>query len=174
LPALYRKPSGIAFGAARPHVGRSVLEEPVLTRQERKESRDAERSLLRDNHIIPPKHPVVRPPGLLSRAYRWLFSTKVRVEDGVPGVAVIAPDESTALLSHSRSAGHGHENLNRQWAAAVSTGQLKTTWQRETKTLAVYSRSLVVTFILQYSINIASIFAVGHLGKVELGAVSCK
>jgi multidrug resistance protein, MATE family len=174
LPALYRKPSGIAFGATRPAVGRSVLEEPVLTRQEKKQSRDAERSLLRDNHIIPPKHPVVQPPGLLKRAYTWLFSTKVPLEERLPEVTTVGPSETSALLPQPNPQDDGHERLSRQWAAAVSTGQLKTTWQRESKTLAVYSRSLVVTFVLQYSINIASIFAVGHLGKVELGAVSCE
>jgi MATE family multidrug resistance protein len=29
-----------------------------------------------------------------------------------------------------------------------------------------------VTFVLQYSLTVASIFTVGHLGKIELGAVS--
>jgi MATE family multidrug resistance protein len=175
LPALYRKPSGIAYGAARPAVGRSALEEPVLTRQERKQSRDAERSLLRDNHLIPPKHPVVQPPNLPTRVYMWLFSTKLPLDHHVPEASIAAPSEATPLLLDlARSvSGDGHENLSRQWAAAVETGQLKTTWQRESKTLAVYSRSLVVTFILQYSINIASIFAVGHIGKLELGAVTC-
>ncbi len=56
----------------------------------------------------------------------------------------------------------------------MAAGQIKTTWQREAKTLAVYSRSLIVTFLLQYSINVASIFAVGRIGKLELGAVSRK
>merc|ERR1711881_108138 len=49
---------------------------------------------------------------------------------------------------------------------------IHTTWQREAKVLAKYSRSLIVTFILQYSLTVASVFTVGHIGKVELGAVS--
>ena len=65
-----------------------------------------------------------------------------------------------------------HDHLNEQWEAAVSAGVIKTTWQREAKTITVYSRSLIVTFLLQYSISICSIFAVGKIGKLELGAVS--
>jgi MATE family multidrug resistance protein len=66
----------------------------------------------------------------------------------------------------------GNEHLTEQWEAAVAEGKIKTTWQREAKTIAVYSRSLIVTFLLQYSISVASIFAVGRIGKLELGAVS--
>jgi multidrug resistance protein, MATE family len=65
-------------------------------------------------------------------------------------------------------------HLNEQWDAAVAEGKIHTTWQREAKTIAGYSRSMIITCLLQYSINVASIFAVGHIGNVELGAVSCK
>ncbi|KAL2153278.1 hypothetical protein VTH82DRAFT_4433 [Thermothelomyces myriococcoides] len=195
-PTLYRRPSGIAFGTTRPALGPGALEEPpVLTRIERTRSRDAERSLLRDNHILPPKHEH-RPPehglaGRVSAMYRRLFSTKVRrpvgdEESPAPRIAVGPPDETSPLIppsarSHRYSAGeHGRpsngagacESLNEQWEAAVAAGQIRTTWQREAKTIAVYSRSLVVTFLLQYSLNVASIFAVGRLGTLELGAVS--
>ncbi|KAG5355857.1 putative transporter [Yarrowia sp. B02] len=43
---------------------------------------------------------------------------------------------------------------------------------RELKILWQYSLPLAVTFLLQYSLTVASIFSVGHLGKEELGAVS--
>ncbi|KAL2158975.1 hypothetical protein VTH06DRAFT_3005 [Thermothelomyces fergusii] len=185
-PTLYRRPSGIAFGATRPALGPGALEEPpVLTRMERTRSRDAERSLLRDNHILPPKHPHRRPghgwAGRLSALYRRLFSTKVRRPGGdeespAPRIAVAPPDETSPLIPASarsqRSPAGGHESLNEQWEAAVAAGQIRTTWQREAKTIAVYSRSLIVTFLLQYSLNVASIFAVGRLGTLELGAVS--
>ncbi|KAH8879657.1 MATE efflux family protein [Thozetella sp. PMI_491] len=171
-PTLYRRPSGIAYGTARPMLGPQGMDEPVLTPLERHRSRDAEMSLLRDNHLLPPKHPVPPNPGLLRTAYKRLFSTKVRVREGdeeTPQVRVQGPSEASPLLQGSSN---GHEHLNEQWEAAVAAGQIKTTWQREAKTLATYSRSLVVTFLLQYSINVASIFAVGRIGKLELGAVS--
>lgn len=43
---------------------------------------------------------------------------------------------------------------------------------RELQVLWQYSLPLAVTFLLQYSLTVASIFSVGHLGKEELGAVS--
>ncbi|KAK3339237.1 mate-domain-containing protein [Neurospora tetraspora] len=201
-PTLYRRPSGVAFGAIRPALAGpgGLGEEPILTRAERTRSRDEERSLLRDNHILPPKHD--RPPQeptLFRALYTRLFSTKVprRIPDeegaASPIQIVIAPPTPTVTetepllgerrLRHRGANGHGgepsshdreheHEHLNEQWEAAVAAGQIKTTWQREAKTIAVYSRSLIVTFLLQYSLNVTSIFAVGRLGTLELGAVS--
>ncbi|KAK4236213.1 ethionine resistance-conferring protein 1 [Achaetomium macrosporum] len=178
-PTLYRRPSGIAFGTTRPALaGPGGLEEQPLTRSELTRSRDAERSLLRDNHILPPKHPHHAPKkgltGRMSALYKRLFSTKVplpsRDEEAQPPRIVVVPDERAPLLTHRRSS--AGQSLNEQWEAAVAAGQIKTTWQREAKTIAVYSRSLIVTFLLQYSLNVASIFAVGRLGTLELGAVS--
>ncbi|EAQ88023.1 hypothetical protein CHGG_04642 [Chaetomium globosum CBS 148.51] len=87
-PTLYRRPSGIAFGTTRPAFGPGALDEPaLLTRTERTRSRDEERSLLRDNHILPPKHQHHRAPkkglaGQVSGLYKRLFSTKVRLPAG--------------------------------------------------------------------------------------------
>ncbi|KAK4193755.1 ethionine resistance-conferring protein 1 [Podospora australis] len=181
-PTLYRRPSGIAFGAARPVLaGLPGLDDPpVLTRSERDRSRDAERSLLRDNHFLPPKHHHQPPKkGMVGKAqglYKRLFSTKIPLPEGdeeAPRI-VIVPDETAPLLGNGRrvSEHHEHENLNEQWEAAVAAGQIRTTWQREAKTIFGYSRSLIVTFGLQYSLNLASIFAVSRLGTRELGAVT--
>ena len=60
-----RRPSGIAFGTSRPALAIAPIEDSPLSKVEKKQSRDAERSLLRDNHILPPKHPIVKPPSLL-------------------------------------------------------------------------------------------------------------
>lgn len=46
------------------------------------------------------------------------------------------------------------------------------TWQFEARTCAGYSRSLVLTLLLQYSLNLTSVITIGHLGTAELGAVS--
>jgi MATE family multidrug resistance protein len=192
-PTLYRRPSGIAYGATRPTAA-SLLPPAspaaTATPAERARSRDAERSLLRDNHLLPPKHPRIgEPPGLVRRAYEWMFSTKVRggtlwhherdEEEGARGAPAAAGgvvDETSPLLGSGSGAGSANAgattSLNEQWEAAVAAGAIRTTWQREAKTIAVYSRSLVVTFLLQYSLNVTSILAVGRLGTVELGAVS--
>ncbi|GMM50072.1 Erc1 protein [Starmerella bacillaris] len=55
----------------------------------------------------------------------------------------------------------------------TSTGDsLHTTVLFELKLLVVNSIPLAITFFLQYSLIMASFFNVGHLGKLELGAVS--
>jgi MATE family multidrug resistance protein len=66
------------------------------------------------------------------------------------------------------------DDVEEQWEEAIASRKLTTTWQRETKTMAVYSAPLIVTFFLQYSINVVAVLAVGRIGKMELGAVSCK
>ena len=160
------------------------------TKTERVEARNEERSLLRDNNVIPPKHPQ-RGEGSDSIIRRL----KKKVSSiGVPGGdrKVVRSDEDEAaraaidgaspdlpptapLLGHPELPYGGQdspENINRQWEEAVAAGIIHTTWQREAKVLSRYSGPLIVTFLLQYSLTVASIFTVGHLGKVELGAVS--
>lgn len=100
-----------------------------------------------------------------------MFSSR-RPKKEVDEEAVAEPSETTSLLQSGESARTQHERLNAQWEAAVASGKIKTTWQREAKTLWRYSSPLVITFLLQYSLTVASVFTVGHLGKVELGAVS--
>jgi MATE family multidrug resistance protein len=141
-----------------------------LTQIERRRSRDAERSLLRDNHILPPKHALEEEPGFFSRVYKRVFSTKVPLPETPDEESRVA--ERQPLLTPVPEDGPTEDPLNEVWETAVAEGKIKTTWQREAQTIAVYSRSLIVTFMLQYSINVASIFAVGRIGKLELGAVS--
>ncbi|PQE10280.1 mate efflux family protein [Rutstroemia sp. NJR-2017a WRK4] len=168
----YRRPSFVAFGGTRPAVTPQFRETTFLSKKERHETRNEERSLLRDNHLAPPKHPQPPKRSALNKLYRKLFSTKIpkNVGDEESG----PPSETSALLPNGQpeSTRSRHERLNRQWEEAVAAGKIKTTWQREAKTLWRYSSPLVVTFVLQYSLTVASIFTVGHLGKVELGAVS--
>jgi MATE family multidrug resistance protein len=86
------------------------------------------------------------------------------------------PSESSALLGADPTKPYGGEdtpkNINKKWEEACAAGKIQTTWQRESKTLVKYSAPLIITFLLQYSLTVASIFTVGHIGKVELGAVS--
>ncbi|KAI0117771.1 MATE efflux family protein [Nemania sp. FL0031] len=173
-PVLYKQPSGVAFDYRRPSMLDDVVE-PVLTREEMQKSRDAERSLLRDNHLLPPKHTPPEKRGVFSKIYRAIFSTKVRRtarDEEVPSIAY-TPSESSPLLPGSPGTiTPDGDRLDAQWQAAVANGIIETTWQREAKTIASYSPPLILTFMLQYSINITSIFSVGRIGKVELGAVT--
>ncbi|OAQ99475.1 hypothetical protein LLEC1_02037 [Akanthomyces lecanii] len=177
--SMYRRPSGVAYGVSRPVFDHRIPDEPAMTAMERKQSRNAERSLLRDNHILPPKHHR-RNNGFFSRIYRRLFSTKVPAdEDHATGPnGVHGSQNETAPLLHghrdedSTPSESDTEDLEQQWTDAVASGRIRTTWQRETKTVVTYCIPLITTFALQYSINVTSVFAVGRIGKMELGAVS--
>jgi MATE family multidrug resistance protein len=173
---MYRRPSGVAYGVSRPVFNPQSADGPAMTPLERKQSRHAEQSLLRDNHVLPPKHSVRRQT-LFGRLYKRLFSTKLPSRDTEgPHITIQPPSETSPLLRDGNGSAtpSDDDDLEDQWEQAVASGQLRTTWQREAKTIATYSVPLIVTFVLQYSINVASIFTVGRIGKMELGAVSCK
>ena len=86
------------------------------------------------------------------------------------------PSERTALLGGDPDLPYGGldspRTIKKTWNEAVAAGKITTTWQREAKVLTRSSAPLILTFMLQYSLPVASIFTVGHIGKVELGAVS--
>ncbi|KFX87718.1 hypothetical protein V490_08073 [Pseudogymnoascus sp. VKM F-3557] len=177
----YRRPSFVAFGGGnRPTIAPQHPEIDHLSRREIAQARREEESLLRDNHLAPPKHPRPKDEALTSRIYRQIFSTKVPKSGGDETPEAFAsgfasgPTEISPLLTNGapESARDVNERMNRLWEEAVREGKIKTTWQREAKTLARYSAPLIVTFFLQYSLTVASIFTVGHIGTIELGAVS--
>lgn len=72
------------------------------------------------------------------------------------------PGEGDMGLIHARG-------VTSEWEEA---GQINATWWRESLLLFKSSLPLMVTFILQYSLTIASILSAGNLGKNELAAVS--
>ncbi|KAL8760487.1 MAG: hypothetical protein Q9184_003331 [Pyrenodesmia sp. 2 TL-2023] len=183
----YRRPS-FSLAGSRATVApglQTARRDP--TRSERQVARREERSLLRDNNIIPPKHPqegeqsksVIR---RLSRQFGGLGipggDRKVTTQDEESAIDPSEPadlPETAPLLGNPGLPYGGQdspENLDKQWTKAVAAGKIQTTWQREVKVLSRYSAPLVVTFLLQYSLTVASIFTVGHLGKVPLAAVS--
>ena len=140
-------------------------------KSDRREARREERSLLRDNNLIPPKHPRKREASQTAehRASRLLSVP------GILGDGTTSPRETSPLLGDPELPYGGqdsHQNLDTKWEEAVLEGKIQTTWQREAKVLGRYSGPLVLTFILQYSLTVASVFTVGHIGKVELAAVS--
>ncbi|KAH8904728.1 MATE efflux family protein [Coniochaeta sp. PMI_546] len=175
-------PSGIAYGTACLAVApQAPLPAPPVPR-EVEESRNAERSLLRDNHFLPPKHRRTGDETALRRLYRRIFSTKVRdlplddeFVDTHTDLIFAKAVETTPLLEQDYEAGlptpDSDEEHNR-WEAAVAANVIKTTWQREAKTLVQYSAPLIVAFLLHYSVTIGSVLTVGRIGMVELGAVN--
>ncbi|KAI2887191.1 hypothetical protein CBS76997_1016 [Aspergillus niger] len=127
-----------------------------LTRRERERAIEDERNLLTDNRCIE--------PGVQK-------GRRMRRESGVEAT------ETAALLGGQRRGSQyetveDQEEIDRKWEEAVTAGLIQTTWKREAQVIGKNAAPLVVTFLLQYSLTVASIFTLGHLGKKELGAVS--
>lgn len=150
-----------------------------LTQTEREQAIEEERHLLSDNHVIAAEHAHAQPYGLQHRLSSF-FSTSATPEGttkqhdavGRDAETDAAATESTALLGTPGENGMDSEEIDRKWEEAVAAGLINTTWQREARVIGRYSLPLMVTFLLQYSLTVASIFTIGHLGKEELGAVS--
>ncbi|KAF5693580.1 ethionine resistance protein, partial [Fusarium denticulatum] len=171
-------PTGIAFGQGFSTVPPSSIDIPPPNPHDFEQSLRAEVSLLRDNDIIPPRHP---PTGWkttkLGRLYRHLFSTRVHDHDK-PLFASEDSGETTPLLRERvvRFEGipptPGPDEVHKRWEEALASHKIDTTWQRETKTLIQYALPLIVTFLLHYSVTVASVLTVGRLGMEELAAVN--
>ena len=86
------------------------------------------------------------------------------------------PTETTQLLGPSDTTINAgtvaEQDLNQHFKEQDTLRDASTTWKKEAKLLGKYSWSLILTFALQYSLPLASVFTIGHLGTIELGAVS--
>jgi MATE family multidrug resistance protein len=130
MASSYRRPSFVAFGGPRA----SVTPHPEVnyaTKKEKKQARNEQQSLLRDNHLAPPKHPK-KPgePSTATKIYNRLFSTKLPKkqddeEEGQAPLFTAEPSETSALLGNgiAESARDGHERRNKIWEAAVKSGK---------------------------------------------------
>ncbi|EGW34749.1 uncharacterized protein SPAPADRAFT_69159 [Spathaspora passalidarum NRRL Y-27907] len=79
---------------------------------------------------------------------------------------------------------HHDDNMSRTSSIQLSVNDLitmhtdelgpepSTTTVQEVKVLLSYSFPMIITFILQYSLTVASVFSVGRIGGTELAAVS--
>ena len=188
--ASYRRPSYIATGLGTrstmlPAIPQS--NKPYLTEDEQTAVLEEERSLLRDNEVIPPKHPrknstsaphVAKHGGVITKAQRPDTTVEEDEGDGDLQAQNRGPSETARLIpaKNDPSLPYGGndnpEDIERQWEAAIKEGRIKTTWGREAKVIGRYSRSLVVTFLLQFSLPLTSVLTVSHIGTMELGAIS--
>ncbi|KAF3904116.1 hypothetical protein AA313_de0201907 [Arthrobotrys entomopaga] len=155
----YRRRASVVCGSL---MTRSALisSEPLpptyITSTEREQIIEDERSLLRDNHILPRKRSIHGLP--------WQQRNGATEEDPLLPRAGPSSEDSDILAVNA--------DPTAKWKDSVEAGRIVTTWQRETKVLARYSGPLIVTFLLQYSLTVASVFSVGKLGTNELAAVS--
>ncbi|KAH8659033.1 mate-domain-containing protein, partial [Ilyonectria robusta] len=114
--------------------------------------------------------------GLAARIYRLFFSASPRNENTT--TLSHGPTETSPLLGSDASHGVAsianitEDYIESQLGQITVIAETGVTWQHEAKVLASHAAPLIVTFLLQYLIDISSIIAVGRLGKIELGAVS--
>lgn len=179
LAGSYRRPSfftTVSHATVVPH----QVEGEGLTQWEREQAIEEERHLLSDNNVISEneRH------GKYGRRRKGTFRQGIDESNSErgpfpvrrPGMGDGEPTESTSLLGPSRGADVPHrmddEEVDRKWEEAVIAGRIQTTWSREAMVIGKYSAPLMITFMLQYSLTVASIFTLGHLGKEELGGVS--
>lgn len=153
LAGSYQRPSfftTVSHATVVPH----RAEHEGLTAREREQAIEDERDLLSDNNVM---------GGASRRKERRSQDSGTR------------PLETTSLLGQRRASSHSNaeaDEIDRKWEEAVMAGLIHTTWKREAQVIGKNAAPLVVTFLLQYSLTVASIFTLGHLGKKELGAVS--
>jgi multidrug resistance protein, MATE family len=181
--------SSFVASAARAAVGPPAvtLESGRPTKQERETALTEGLDLQRNNHYMAPERP--RKDRGSSGTLRERLSTRLSTTSTDPGGIGDWDEESAVSLTeegfeaseittllNDRQQPYGSEGrpeyIAKRWEEAVASGKVQTEWQQEARVLARYSRSLILTFMLQYSLTVASIFSVGHIGKIELGAVS--
>ncbi|KAG8527542.1 uncharacterized protein KY384_007694 [Bacidia gigantensis] len=155
----YRKPVVSAVAPLGPGMPETTRPSTEL---DRKEAMHEERALLLDNNITPPN---------VGNAYQQGDIDSLPDEEA-PVQSHDLPTEGAPLLTPSSGGKSSQQELHQKWEDAVLEGRILTTWQLETKTLSKSSAPLVLAFFLEYSLTVASIFTVGHIGKVELGAVA--
>ncbi|KAI9683623.1 MAG: hypothetical protein M1829_004927 [Trizodia sp. TS-e1964] len=193
IAASFRRPSWVA-GGPRP----AVYSTPPMPNFFKDEPKESGRGLVADNHIISPTKPnshrrrpssASRSSGLVANVKdglrRYLSNSSTAdsaAQSHSMAVSDDQPTEYTLLLASNNASinppgSHSDYSpslggISQKWEDAVLSGNIQTTWQGEAKTLAKYSRSLVLSFLLEYSLTVTSIFTVGHIGKLELGAAS--
>ncbi|KAL8969761.1 MAG: hypothetical protein Q9183_001840, partial [Haloplaca sp. 2 TL-2023] len=184
----YRRPSFSIAGSRATANASLPSSQRNPTKSEKREALREERNLLQDNNVIPPKR------SENGRTHRSLVGNLTeQLRSGISGedrrdgkgspcdeeaAIPVEPEglsEATPLLktpAEQPERGTSSETLDKQWTQAVAAGKIHTTWQREAKVLSRYSAPLILTFLLQYSLTVASIITVGRLGRAELGATS--
>lgn len=151
-----------------------ILPQGYLTREERTQLDDQEQILLENNDLLPNPSQVLDTVMEIEEPSEDLVSD----DEGAPASII---DETTSLLSRQISRQLNAESIPRdvpraerrkKWEDAVQAQKVVTTWKYETKLLISSSTPLIATFVLQYSMQFASIFSLGHLGRTELAAAS--
>lgn len=172
LVGSYHRPGHFTAGPRGTVVPHGHGQEQYLSTEELERAYTEEIDLLSDNHVIAPdsskRSAMSNLTKQLNAGLRRTSFPSQRHEDSSP-ISATAPTETSALLGDRPL---DNDEIDRKWEEAVTAGLIQSSWKREALVIGQYSLPLIVTFLLQYSLTVASIFTVGHLGTIELGAVS--
>ncbi|OKL59353.1 hypothetical protein UA08_05187 [Talaromyces atroroseus] len=175
LAGSYRRPCHYTAGPRGTVVPHGQDQDQYLSKEELERAYTEERDLLSDNNVIAPES---SKKNRMSNLTKQLGSAALSHPASLPHTDeesqqafAPAPTETSALLGNREESLDNNE-IDRKWEEAVASGLIQSSWKREARVIGTYSLPLIVTFLLQYSLTVASIFTVGHLGTVELGAVS--
>ena len=156
----YRQ-SSLAGAGSRAYLGTGALEGPRRpTKRDRAQARDEERQLLEANRVLSAGTPAMSP-----------HRKRPKDDTGPSAQTARAAENASTLETQPLLGGDSGQikDIDSKWEEAVLMGRIATTWQSEAKFLARASMPLIATYLLQYSLTLASIFTVGHLGTIELG-----
>ena len=147
--------------------------------------RRGEESLPSNDELLPPKHaekPSLRPNTSKFRDKSTIMSfgsttdaTSAYENTEVSPLSNAASmrTETSPLLPRKQQRNEEiAAEIDYNWDEVVAAEKTRTDWRREAEVLARRSPPLIITAFLQCSLPVAGVFMVGHLGKVELGAVS--
>lgn len=81
-------------------------------------------------------------------------------------------NQERELLNDNNIITGSDSSISSAWEDAVSKGLIKTSLKFETKSLIKSSIPMIITFLLQNSFSLTSIYSVGHIGKTELAGVT--
>lgn len=157
LANTYRRPSFVASYGRPSLLASSPVPKSYLAPAEISELDNEERELIREarqnhKHVKDNKRSYGTLP---SDRPRRSSSTQQREND---------PGETCSLIPEAP--------LEQQWDEAVKENAIESSYRHETRVLSSYSAPLIITFLLQSSEQFSTVFSLGHLGTVELGASS--
>jgi MATE family multidrug resistance protein len=149
LVGSYRRPS-FTYGQSRPSF---VPSSPISTAIDALPTSERETMLIQEEELLHDNRFSLGPKDYGTTSRRESHASSSTSRD--------VPNETTSLLK-----------ANSQWESAAEAGAIHTTYLRELIVVTKSALPLWVTFVLQYSLTISSIFAAGNLGKDELAGVS--
>ncbi|KAL8790976.1 MAG: hypothetical protein Q9195_006121 [Heterodermia aff. obscurata] len=182
-PGLINADSNLVNAAPLPTVGLPLQgpENVVAENDVRRE----EESLLSDNGFLPPQHaekPSSRPNTVRFRDRGTILSSGSATDaTSAYENTEVSPlsrtdsirTETSPLLPRKQQRNEDFAaEIDYKWDEVGAAGKIETSRRREAKVLAHRSPPLIITAFLQCSLPVAGVFTAGHLGKVELAAVS--